>query len=341
MLARSRHRGAGMTEARALLEITDLVKHYPVRSGILRRAVGKVHAVDGVSFTVGVGETLGLVGESGCGKSTVARSVLRLVEPTSGSIRLNGLDITHLGKADLRPHRRSMQIIFQDPFASLNPRMRAGDIVGEPLSVHGLAAGDKKRERVAELFEQVGLRPDQMQNYPHQFSGGQRQRICIARALSLGPSLIVCDEPVSALDVSIQAQVINLLIDLQRRHDFSYLFIAHDLAVVAHISHRVAVMYLGRIVEIAEKSELFANPRHPYTQALLASVPVADPKARRLTPLLDGDVPSPINPPSGCAFHTRCNYAMERCRLETPSLIEIDGQHRVACWLNEGTGRES
>jgi len=328
-----------MTEARALLEITDLVKHYPVRSGILRRAVGTVHAVDGVSFTVGVGETLGLVGESGCGKSTVARSVLRLVEPTSGSIRLNGLDITRLGKADLRPHRRSMQIIFQDPFASLNPRMTAGDIVGEPLSVHGLAAGDKKRERVAELFEQVGLRPDQMQNYPHQFSGGQRQRICIARALSLGPSLIVCDEPVSALDVSIQAQVINLLIDLQRKHDFSYLFIAHDLAVVAHISHRVAVMYLGRIVEIAEKSELFANPRHPYTQALLASVPVADPKARRLTPMIDGDVPSPINPPSGCAFHTRCRYAMERCRMETPRLIEIDGQHRVACFLNEGTGR--
>lgn len=329
-----------MTGPRALLEITDLVKHYPVRSGILRRAVGTVHAVDGVSFTVGVGETLGLVGESGCGKSTVARSVLRLVEPTSGSIRLNGLDITHLGKADLRPHRRSMQIVFQDPFASLNPRMTAGDIVGEPLTVHGLAAGDKKRERVAELFEQVGLRPDQMQNYPHQFSGGQRQRICIARALSLGPSLIVCDEPVSALDVSIQAQVINLLIDLQRKHDFSYLFIAHDLAVVAHISHRVAVMYLGRIVEIAGKSELFANPRHPYTQALLASVPVADPKARRLTPLIDGDVPSPINPPSGCAFHTRCRYAMDRCKVERPALADIGGRHEVACFLNEGTGRE-
>ncbi|HEY2211456.1 MAG TPA: ATP-binding cassette domain-containing protein, partial [Bradyrhizobium sp.] len=210
-----------MTEARALLEVSDLVKHYPVRSGILRRKVGTVHAVDGVSFTVAVAETLGLVGESGCGKSTVARSILRLVEPTSGSIALNGMDITHLGKSDLRPHRRSMQIIFQDPFASLNPRMRAGDIVGEPLSVHGMATGNKKRERVAELFEQVGLRPDQMHNYPHQFSGGQRQRICIARALSLGPSLIVCDEPVSALDVSIQAQVINLLIDLQRKHEFS------------------------------------------------------------------------------------------------------------------------
>jgi oligopeptide/dipeptide ABC transporter ATP-binding protein len=339
LLARRRNRGRAMTETRVLLEISDLQKHYPVRSGILRRKVGTVHAVDGVSFAVGVGETLGLVGESGCGKSTVARSILRLVEPTGGSIRLNGLDITHLGKAELRPHRRSMQIVFQDPFASLNPRMTAGDTVGEPLIVHGLATGNAKRERVAELFEQVGLRPDQMQNYPHQFSGGQRQRICIARALSLGPSLIVCDEPVSALDVSIQAQVINLLIDLQRKHDFSYLFIAHDLAVVAHISHRVAVMYLGRIVEIAEKHELFANPRHPYTQALLASVPVANPRTKRLTPLIDGDVPSPINPPSGCAFHTRCRYAMERCRVEPPKLADVGAQHQVACWLNEGTGR--
>ncbi|SHG05665.1 ABC transporter ATP-binding protein [Bradyrhizobium erythrophlei] len=330
-----------MTDAPPLLEVSDLIKHYPVRSGILRRNVGAVHAVDGVSFTVGVGETLGLVGESGCGKSTVARSILRLVEPTAGSIRLNGLDITHLGKAALRPNRRSMQIIFQDPFASLNPRMTAGDIVGEPLSVHRLATGNERRERVAELFEQVGLRPDQMHNYPHQFSGGQRQRICIARALSLRPDLIVCDEPVSALDVSIQAQVINLLIDLQRSHGFSYLFIAHDLAVVAHISHRVAVMYLGRIVEIAGKRELFANPRHPYTQALLASVPVADPTARRLTPLIDGDVPSPINPPSGCAFHTRCRHVMDRCRVERPELVDIGGQHQVACFLNDGTGKES
>jgi oligopeptide transport system ATP-binding protein len=341
MLARGGTSGIAMTDARALLEVSDLVKHYAVRGGVLRRRLGTVHAVDGVSFTVGVGETLGLVGESGCGKSTVARSILRLVEPTSGSIRLNGLDITHLGKAELRPHRRSMQIVFQDPFASLNPRMTAGDIVGEPLSVHGLASGSKKRERVAELFQQVGLRPDQMQNYPHQFSGGQRQRICIARALSLGPSLIVCDEPVSALDVSIQAQVINLLIDLQRQHDFSYLFIAHDLAVVAHISHRVAVMYLGRIVESAEKSQLFANPRHPYTQALLASVPVANPKTRRLKALVDGDVPSPINPPSGCAFHTRCRYVMDRCRVETPALVDIAGGHQVACFLNEGTGMAS
>ena len=328
-----------MSETRPLLEVTDLVKHYPVRGGVLRRRIGTVHAVDGVSFTVGAGETLGLVGESGCGKSTVARSVLRLIEPSSGAIRLNGEEITHLSKAELRPHRRSMQIVFQDPFASLNPRMTAGDIVGEPLSVHGLASGQKRQERVAELFRQVGLRPDQMKNFPHQFSGGQRQRICIARALSLGPSLIVCDEPVSALDVSIQAQVINLLIDLQRQHDFSYLFIAHDLAVVAHISHRVAVMYLGRIVEISDKRELFANPRHPYTQALLASVPVADPKIKHLTPLIDGDVPSPINPPSGCAFHTRCRYVMDRCKIERPALKDASAGHQVACWLNEGTGR--
>ena len=328
-----------MTEPTALLEVTDLVKHYPVRAGVLRRKVGTVHAVDGVSFALGAGETLGLVGESGCGKSTVARSILRLVEPTSGAIRLDGRDITHLGKTELRPNRRSMQIIFQDPFASLNPRMTAGDIVGEPLIVHHLATGRQKQERVAELFEQVGLRPDQMRNYPHQFSGGQRQRICIARALSLGPKLIVCDEPVSALDVSIQAQVINLLIDLQRKHGFSYLFIAHDLAVVAHISHRVAVMYLGRIVEIAEKRELFANPRHPYTQALLASVPVPDPRAKRLAPMIDGDVPSPINPPPGCAFHTRCRYAMDRCRVERPALAAAGAQHQVACFLNDGTGQ--
>ena len=328
-----------MSDTRPLLEVKDLVKHYAVRGGVLRRQIGTVHAVDGVSFSLGVGETLGLVGESGCGKSTVARTVLRLVEPTSGQIRLDGTDIVPLSKSELRPVRRSMQIVFQDPFASLNPRMTAGDIVGEPLSVHGLASGEEKQARVAELFRQVGLRPDQMKNFPHQFSGGQRQRICIARALALGPSLIVCDEPVSALDVSIQAQVINLLIDLQREHGFSYLFIAHDLAVVAHISHRVAVMYLGRIVEIADKSELFANPRHPYTQALLASVPVADPKMKRLKPMVDGDVPSPINPPSGCAFHTRCRYAMDRCKTERPVLAQAARGHQVACWLNDGTGQ--
>jgi len=339
VLARGGTGGRTMTEQTPLLEVTDLVKHYAVRGGILRRQVGTVHAVDGVSFSVGKGETLGMVGESGCGKSTVARSVLRLVEPSSGAIKLDGTDITGLSKAEMRPYRRSMQIVFQDPFASLNPRMTAGEIVGEPLAVHSLATGRSQQERVAELFSQVGLRADQMKNYPHQFSGGQRQRICIARALSLGPRLIVCDEPVSALDVSIQAQVINLLIDLQRKNDFSYLFIAHDLAVVAHISHRVAVMYLGRIVEIADKTELFANPRHPYTQALLASVPIADPKAKKLAPMVDGDVPSPINPPSGCAFHTRCRFAVDRCKLERPALVQAGAGHQVACWLNDGTGR--
>ena len=326
-----------MTEA--LLEVTDLKKYYPVRAGVLRRQVGTVHSVDGVSFSLHAGETLGLVGESGCGKSAVARSVLLLVDPPSGRFRLDGQDIAHLSKAAMRPRRRSMQIVFQDPFASLNPRMTAGDIVGEPLAVHGLATGKALEARVASLFEQVGLRPDQMRNFPHQFSGGQRQRICIARALALGPRLIVCDEPVSALDVSIQAQVINLLIDLQRQHGFSYLFIAHDLAVVAHISHRVAVMYLGRIVEIAAKDELFRNPRHPYTQALLASVPVPNPLAKKLAPLVDGDVPSPVNPPSGCAFHTRCRFAMERCRIERPALTDAGDGHQVACLLNEGTGR--
>ena len=322
----------------AVLEVKDLVKHYPVRSGVLRRRVGTVHAVDGVSFSLFPGETLGLVGESGCGKSTVARSVMRLVEPTAGRIAIDGADITRLGKAALRPVRRSMQIVFQDPFASLNPRMRAGDIVGEPLVVHGLASGAELKQQVAHLFEQVGLRPDQMRNFPHQFSGGQRQRVCIARALALSPRLIVCDEPVSALDVSIQAQVINLLIGLQRRHRLSYLFIAHDLAVVAHISHRVAVMYLGRIVEIAEKEALFRSPRHPYTRALLASVPLPDPKQKQPAPLVDGDVPSPIDPPSGCAFHTRCRFALARCKTERPALRDVGAGHEVACLLNDGAG---
>jgi peptide/nickel transport system ATP-binding protein/oligopeptide transport system ATP-binding protein len=322
----------------ALLEVKDLVKHYPVRSGVLRRRAGTVHAVDGVSFSLRPSETLGLVGESGCGKSTVARSVLRLIEPTSGHIAIDGIDITRLNKSELRPVRRSMQIVFQDPFASLNPRMRAGDIVGEPLAVHGLASGEQRQARIAELFQQVGLRPDQMRNFPHQFSGGQRQRICIARALALSPRLIVCDEPVSALDVSIQAQVINLLIDLQRRHGLSYLFIAHDLAVVAHISHRVAVMYLGRIVEIAGKDQLFRNPRHPYTRALLASVPLPDPRQKQPAPLVDGDVPSPVDPPTGCAFHTRCRYAMAQCKTERPALRDVGAGHQVACLLNQGAG---
>jgi oligopeptide/dipeptide ABC transporter ATP-binding protein len=310
-----------------------LKKHFPVKKGLLRRTVGQVYAVDGVSFSINEGETLGLVGESGCGKSTVARTVLRLIEPTAGSIVLDGTDVTRLGKSAMRPFRRQMQMIFQDPFSSLNPRMSAGDIVGEPLEVHGLAHGKDKQTLTASLFDQVGLRRSQMKSFPHEFSGGQRQRISIARALALNPRLIVADEPVSALDVSIQAQVINLMMDLQREKRLSYLFIAHDLAVVEHISHRIAVMYLGRIVEYAEKRTLFTQPRHPYTEALLAAVPVPNPKLRREKRLLQGDVPSPIKPPPGCTFHTRCPYVEERCRQEVPALKEIAPGHGVSCHL--------
>ena len=316
-----------------VLDVVALKKHFPVKKGLLRRTVGQVYAVDGVSFSINAGETLGLVGESGCGKSTVARTVMRLIEPTAGEIRISGNDITTLSKAELRPYRRQMQIIFQDPFSSLNPRMSAGDIVGEPLIVHGLARGKDKERTVAGLFDQVGLRRSQMRAFPHEFSGGQRQRISIARALALNPKLIVADEPVSALDVSIQAQVINLMMDLQREKRLSYLFIAHDLAVVEHISHRIAVMYLGRIVEYADKKTLFTQPLHPYTQALLSAVPVPNPKLRREKRLLQGDVPSPINPPPGCTFHTRCPYAEERCRLEVPALKEIAPGHGVSCHL--------
>src|SRR3954454_14117942 len=316
-----------------VLEAVDLKKHFPVKKGILRKTVGQVYAVDGVTFTIGEGETLGMVGESGCGKSTVARTVLRLVEPTSGSIKLDGHDVTRLGKAELRPYRRQMQMIFQDPFSSLNPRMSAGDIVGEPLLVHGLAGGKEREKLVGEIFDQVGLRRAQMTAYPHEFSGGQRQRISIARALALNPKLIVADEPVSALDVSIQAQVINLMMDLQREKRLSYLFIAHDLAVVEHISHRIAVMYLGKIVEYADKRTLFTNPLHPYTEALLSAVPVPNPKLKREKRLLQGDVPSPINPPPGCAFHTRCPYAEARCKVEVPKLIEVSPGHGVSCHL--------
>jgi peptide/nickel transport system ATP-binding protein len=316
-----------------VLEVRDLKKHFAISHGFFRRAGGAVYAVDGVSFSIAPHETLGLVGESGCGKSTVGRTVLRLVEPTAGSIRLDGHDITHLGKAELRPYRPRMQIIFQDPFSSLNPRMSAGDIVGEPLQVHGLAHGREKEERVAALFDQVGLRRLQMRSFPHEFSGGQRQRICIARALALNPNLIIGDEPVSALDVSIQAQVINLMMDLQREKNLSYLFIAHDLAVVEHISHRIAVMYLGKIVEYTDKQTLFTNPLHPYTEALLAAVPVPNPRVKRKKQLLQGDVPSPINPPPGCTFHTRCPYAEARCKIDVPALREVSPGHRVACHL--------
>jgi oligopeptide/dipeptide ABC transporter ATP-binding protein len=316
-----------------VLEVRDLKTHFAIHHGFLRRAGGKVYAVDGVSFSIAPRETLGLVGESGCGKSTVGRTVLRLIEPTAGSIRLDGRDITYLGKAELRPYRPQMQIIFQDPFSSLDPRMSAGDIVAEPLRVHRIASGRALQEQVAALFDRVGLRRAQMESFPHQFSGGQRQRIGIARALALKPKLIVADEPVSALDVSIQAQVLTLMMDLQRELGLAYLFISHNLAVVEHISHRIAVMYLGRIVEYTDKRTLFTRPLHPYTESLLLAVPVPDPRVKRQKRTLQGDVPSPINPPSGCHFHTRCPYAVERCRVESPALREVMPGQMVACHL--------
>jgi len=322
----------------ALLEVEGLRKYFPVRSGIVTRTVGRVHAVDGVSFSIVGGETLGPVGERGCGKSTTGRAVLKLIEPTAGTIRLRGRDITRLSRAAMRPLRREMQLIFQDPFSSLNPRMTVGAIVREPLWVHGIGTARECDERVAETLRRVGLRPEQASRFPHQFSGGQRQRIGIARALVLEPDLIVCDECVSALDVSIQAQVVNLLMDLQEEFRLAFLFIAHDLAVVEHISHRVAVMYLGRIVEMTDRHRLFASPLHPYTEALLSAVPVPVPgRARRKRLILEGDVPSPMSPPSGCHFHPRCPRAMERCRIEVPELREERPGHFVSCHLHTGS----
>jgi len=315
-----------------LLKVEGLRKLFPTRSGLFGRSA-TVHAVDGVSFWVREGETLGLVGESGCGKSTTGKLILRLLDPTAGQVTWRGKRIDQLSRGDMRPVRRELQAVFQDPYSSLNPRMRAQDIVAEPIRNYEALSAAVARARAAELFERVGLRPDQLVKYPYEFSGGQRQRLGIARALAVRPRLIVCDEPVSALDVSVQAQVINLLMDLQAELNLSYLFIAHDLAVVEHISHRVAVMYLGKIVEIAPKRTIFSAPQHPYTEALLEAVPVPDPTVRKQRRVLGGDVPSPIDPPSGCRFHTRCPYAEERCRRVEPPLNEVSPGQWVACHL--------
>ncbi|HEY6867111.1 MAG TPA: ABC transporter ATP-binding protein [Candidatus Eisenbacteria bacterium] len=317
--------------AEALLEVRDLTKHFPIRRGLLSRTVGQVRAVDGVSFSIRPGEVLGLVGESGCGKTTTGRCILRLIEPTSGSVRFDGREVTALGRRELRALRREMQIVFQDPYSSLNPRLTVGGMLGEALAIHRLARGAAARARVAELLTLVGLSPDHARRYPHEFSGGPRQRIGVARALSVNPRLIVADEPVSALDVSIQAQIINLLRELQRRMNLTYLFVAHDLSVVEFISDRVAVMYLGRIVEMAPSAELYRRPLHPYTVSLLSAIPVPDPERRRARVVLKGDVPSPAQPPSGCRFHPRCFMAREVCSREDPPLTEVTPGHWSAC----------
>ena len=322
-----------MTDA-PLLEVTELVKHFPIKSGVvIDREVARVRAVDGVSLTLRAGETLGLVGESGCGKSTLSRTILQLTAPTSGSVRFDGQELVGRSARELRPLRREMQMIFQDPFASLNPRKRVGQIIGEPIQLHGLAEGAELKRLVQDLLDRVGLQAEHYNRYPHEFSGGQRQRIGIARAVGLKPRLIIADEPVSALDVSVQAQIINLLEDLQREFGMAYLFVAHDLGVVRHVSDRVAVMYLGKIVEEADADSLYTRALHPYTHALLSAVPIPDPRknAVRERITLDGDVPSPIDPPPGCRFHTRCASATDICRRDEPPLVEAPDTHRVAC----------
>ncbi len=325
---------AAMSEP--LLRVKNLVKHFPVKGGLWGRKVDKVHAVDGVSFDLAKGETLGVVGESGCGKSTTGRCILRLIEPTSGEVWFEGKNVTEMDREGLRATSRDMQIIFQDPYASLKPRMTVGAIIGEPLTIHKLTKSSAEyQDRIVELLETVGLNADHLRRYPHEFSGGQRQRIGIARALAVKPKLIVCDEPVSALDVSIQAQVINLLEDLQEKFDLTYLFIAHDLSVVEHISDRVAVMYLGRVVEIAPARELYTTPKHPYTEALLSAVPIPEPGLKRTRIRLVGDVPNPINPPTGCHFHPRCPKAFDRCKVESPALKQATDGHWAACHLND------
>ncbi len=327
-----------MASDEILLRVENLVKYFPITQGIIvQKQVGAVHAVDGVTFDVRRGETLGLVGESGCGKSTTGRTILQLYRPTSGSVIFDGVDLVQLKGEDLRKMRRKMQMIFQDPYASLNPRMTVGEIIGEPLIIHNVAKGREVQERVESLLELVGLNPAFENRYPHEFSGGQRQRIGVARALALQPELIICDEPISALDVSIQAQVVNLLEDLQKQFNLTYLFIAHDLSMVRHISNRVAVMYLGIIVEIANRKELYADPLHPYTQALLSAVPIPDPvvEEERQRIILQGDVPSPVNPPSGCHFRTRCAFAKEICAEQKPEWREIKPDHFVACHFVE------
>ena len=318
-----------------LLSVRNLVKRFPIKGGILGREVGAVKAVSGVSFDIYKGETLGLVGESGCGKSTLGRCILRLIEPTSGEILFKGQDITKLGQNELRKLRRNMQIVFQDPYASLNPRMTIEEVLGEPMIIHGLAKNRAERQKnIHELLDLVGLRREAMSRYPHEFSGGQRQRICIARALAVKPEFLVCDEPVSALDVSIQAQIVNLMQDLQKELKLTYLFIAHDLKVVEHISNRVAVMYLGKIAEMADADELYSRPRHPYTKALLSAIPIPDPTHKIQRVILQGDVPSPINPPSGCFFNPRCPIVHDNCRVDPPVLAPVDshlGTHLAAC----------